>query len=241
MSVGKSQSRSSSGIWNEQAPYLQNLYSNAQGLLNNTDPQSLVPGFTGNQLLGQQSALGFANNGGRDLYGQASGAFNFGLNAANLNENPYFGSALDAAIRPLTEQYRETVLPGIGHSATQAGQPGSSRQGVAEALASRDYLRQVGDTSATMANNAYGQGLNTMLGTLGQAGTVANLGLLPSQIQQDVGSQQYALQQAQARAPFDLLGLYQSLIGPAVTQSSGRGDSFNFGSNGNMFNPSGGG
>lgn len=97
------------------------------------------------------------------------------LGAGDVTNNPYLQSAMNAAIRPLTEQYTEQVMPSIKSAAFGAGQMGSSRQGVAEGIASRGYLDAVADATAQMGSAAYGQGLSAV-----QAGAGIGQGLLNS-------------------------------------------------------------
>lgn len=109
--------------------------------------------------------------------------------------NPALQSATEAAIRPITQNFTQSVLPNIRGGATGAGQYGGSRQGIAEGLASQSYLRQVGDTSAQLQSEAYGQGLDAFTRALYAAPQTAQLSLLPPQIQEAVGLQRQ--QQAQ--------------------------------------------
>lgn len=99
------------------------------------------------------------------------------LNPQNLNINlqpfdPGANKALDraisGAIRPLEQQFRRTILPGIGAEATTTGQYGGSRQGVAEGIAASDFLKQVGDISSQMQNQAYLENLQARTQTRGQ-------------------------------------------------------------------------
>lgn len=83
--------------------------------------------------------------------------------------NPALRSAIDAAVRPLSEQFTQTVLPNIRQGAITAGQFGGSRQGVAEDAASRDFLRQVGDTSASLSNEAFKANLGALVQGFGTA------------------------------------------------------------------------
>lgn len=109
---------------------------------------------TSNIAMGQ-SAAGGAQTG----LGAATAAMN-GLQAAgDPANNPYFQSTLDAAIRPVTQNFQEQVLPSITQGAQDAGQMGSSRQGIAEGLASRGYTDSIGDIATNMGNQAYAQGL----------------------------------------------------------------------------------
>ena len=82
------------------------------------------------------------------------------LKAIDIENNPYFGHAVNAAIRPITEQLTEQALPAIRSGAVQTGQYGGSRQALAEGTAIGKATRAMGDMAGTMASNAYGQGLN---------------------------------------------------------------------------------
>lgn len=151
-----------------------------------------------------QGLLGFANSGGGDA-GQATSvnAMQKLMAAGDPANNPYLANAMNSAIRPVTQQFQEQVMPGIKAGANEAGQMGSSRQGVAEGLASRGYMDTVGDITTNMGNQAYAQGLQAMnsAGALGNqmvgmdlnasqsAGALGNQATgLKSQLQQAMGS-----------------------------------------------------
>ena len=109
------------------------------------------------------------------------------LAAGDPSSNPYFQQAVQSAIRPVTQQFQEQVMPGIKSGAIGAGQMGSSRQGVAEGIASRGYMDTVGDITANMGNSAYAQGLQAMQAAGGLGSQLAGLG--GSQIGQGAGLQ----------------------------------------------------
>lgn len=81
---------------------------------------------------------------------------------------------VQSAARRLGETYSEQVMPQIRGQAVAAGQYGSSRQGIAEGLASKALTNSVGDMSANMYNNAYNTAQSNMYGT---ANNMAGLGL----------------------------------------------------------------
>lgn len=167
-----------------------------QGL---TLPQeSGVAGFDPLQLQAQESALQQAQPGGAlaNTVGNATLAQNFALGPLLFPEtNPALRQATDAAIRPLTEQFTESVLPQIRGGAIAANQPGGSRQGVAEGIASRGFLRQVGDTSANIQSDAYQQGLDAFIKGLALAPQTAGLQTLPSSILDIIGGQRQGQEQ----------------------------------------------
>lgn len=78
-------------------------------------------------------------------------------------------SALDPvvnnAMRRMTENFNEQVMPGINQGAIAAGQYGGSRQGVAQGLATKGLNYAMGDTAANMYNNAFNTAQGNMYGT----------------------------------------------------------------------------
>lgn len=82
------------------------------------------------------------------------------LNAAS---NPALQSYMDAALRPLNQQYSNITMPQIAGDAVTTGY-GGSRQGIAQGLASQGLSMASGDTTAKIANEGYSQGLQAMLG-----------------------------------------------------------------------------
>jgi len=211
-SLGKSQSEaenvSTQDIWGAQSPYLQELYAGAGGLL--ASPNQA-------QSQGVQSATNYAGSPAlSNLIGRSQTALGTTLDP---QQNPYLQGAIKSAIRPLTQNYQENVLGGITDEFAAAGQHGGSRQGIAEGIAGREYLQQVGDIGTEMAYGDYTGGQERMLQGLSQAPTVANLGLMPSQIYQQAG-----------QVPWQNLSNYQQLIGAptTLTQSSGSSESDSF-------------
>lgn len=114
-----------------------------------------------------------------------------GYNAADVTNNPFLDKAMNAAVRPLTEQMTESggVLSQIRSGAGDAGQYGGSRQGIAEGLALKGYLNAVGDVTAKMGNNAYNTGLATSMQALGLTPTVMGAQRDPAAALSAVGAQ----------------------------------------------------
>lgn len=82
----------------------------------------------------------------------------------NANSNPAMQSYMEAALRPLNSQFSNVTMPGIAGDAITAGGYGGSRQGIAEGLAAQGLSQASGDTTAKIASEGYGQGLQAMLG-----------------------------------------------------------------------------
>lgn len=127
-------------------------------------------------------ALGAFGTGGGAQTGQFGtiDAMNKLMAAGDPANNAYVGNAINSAIRPVTQNFNEQVMPAIRQGAQAAGQMGSSRQGIAEGIAARGYQDTVGDISSNMMNQAYNQGLSAMnsAGQLGQGLTSQGLAAL---------------------------------------------------------------
>ena len=131
----------------------------------------------GQALGASQGLMGAGQYGlGAGLPGATQG-MNQLLAAGDVENNPYFQQAMQSAIRPVTEQFTEQVMPGIRQGAIGAGQMGGSRQGIAEGIAARGYLDTVGDITANMGSQAYGQGLQAVQAGGALGGQLAGLGL----------------------------------------------------------------
>lgn len=180
-SLGKSRSgqssRSSQDVWGPQKGYLTDLYGSAQDLYGQDT------GRMGTQMQEQYAQSPELQR----TIGGAQQALQFALDPTQAGDNPYLQRAMQSAIRPLTQNYQENVLSGITDQAIQSGQSGSSRQGIAEGIAGRGYLDQIGDITSRMAYGDYGAGMDRMGRAIDQAGAVANLGMMPSQYMRDAG------------------------------------------------------
>jgi len=69
--------------------------------------------------------------------------------------NPGFQGALDAAVRPVTQRFEDSVLPNISSLLSAAGRFGSNAQNELVGSATDAYLRNVGDIGSTMAFQNY--------------------------------------------------------------------------------------
>jgi len=158
---------------------------------------------------GIQSNVAYASNQLPGLYGQTAQSLYDQMNAMNVANNPYvqdmnraasaqFVNSSNQALQGMADQFRQTVIPGITNDAVAAGGLGGSRQGVAQGIAASQLAGQMGNViksgQSDLANmlaqtnlGAWGQGLSAANNALGQAGNVANLGLMPGQIMQQGG------------------------------------------------------
>jgi hypothetical protein len=142
-----------------------------------------------------------------------------------LNANPYQQAMMEAATRPLTQQFSQAVLPGISSLYSRSGRLGSGAMERALGTATEAYGRSLGDITANIAGSQYQQerGLQqqaqlaqAQLG--GLAPSFYSQQFLPSQTLAQVGAQQEAiaaqpLQEQLARYQFGQQLPYQQLQG----------------------------
>jgi hypothetical protein len=167
------------------------------------NPPTLFPGPTiapqnATELAAQQGALDFAQNQLPGITAAPTEGLQFLSSGQALypETNPALQAATDAAIRPLTQAFQQNILPSIRNDAVSSGQFGSSRQGIAEGIASQSLLQGIGDVSAQVQNEAYQNALDNMTRSLAFAPGVAGLGLLPFDVASQVGAQDRAFEQA---------------------------------------------
>jgi len=185
--------------------------NSAMGLIKptttNTPTPPSVPGFDPAQTQSQEGVLAKAAPGGdlETLAGNAGKATNFltSGDVMNLDSNPYLKGAVDAAVRPLTENFQKVVMPGVRGGAIQAGALGSSKSKQAGDYAASTYETAVGDTSNKLLNTAYGQNLDAMLKGIALTPQTQSASLFPQVAQDTVGSQRRALTQQQDQGEFD--------------------------------------
>jgi hypothetical protein len=190
-------------------------------------PQQLVAGLTPTQInanaQGMQTAQGQANYATE--IADALKPFATGQRL-DIESNPYARGALDAVLRRITDQYTNVTMPGIKQQAQAQGGVGGSRQGVAQALASKYSGQQVVDTSATFMNDLYKQNWNQMLQSQQQLPQVFQWQQQPFAVGKEVGKQEQDVLQAQKDAALNIWKLGQTKSQNAaniISQVAGQG------------------
>ena len=161
-------------------PYLKFGYSGGQGALNDVLDTGAYTGPTLANLNDMQTGAlnrqfgfggdtfgygrnlasagsGFGNNY-NTLYNQAmgGGALNNAINYATANRGPL----VDAALRDSTRMLTQQTLPGINRGASATGNTNSSRAGIADAIAMRDYQDRAADVSAGITDQLVNRSLD---------------------------------------------------------------------------------
>ena len=177
----------------------QRIYQQNQGAVN--------AGYPGPAPVGQDWATSAAQNQAIANAGQAQGQVNalnqgvqYGLTGAmDVRNNPYLQQAIMAANRPLQQQFQDAggTLSQIRTNAGEAGQVGSSRQGIAEGLAAGRLAQAQSDMAAKMSNEAYRTGQETFQKTLMFAPQAIEAGNIPVNMLSSVGAQRENLAQQQ--------------------------------------------
>jgi len=158
---------------------------------------STIAGFNPNQTSGQQQVLDATGNM-QGVADAAAGANKF-MTSGNFWD-PQYNTALqgtiDATTRPIVQAYQEQALPAIRNEAVSTGNFGSSRQGVAEGIATRGMLNAVGDTTAKTTEDLYKTNIDAQLKAMGLAPTVQGALTAPGQATSAVGDAQQSMDQA---------------------------------------------
>jgi hypothetical protein len=159
-------------------------------------PGSMTAGFTAPELEAQQQLTSSVPGQQQQIANTAMGNFTSLSKAADVANNPYLQAAIPGAVRPIWEQLTEYAMPQIRRSYEASGGLGSSRQGIAEGLATGKTSQAALDTMSKMALDAYGQGLGAQQNALSMAPTVSNLMTAPAETLSAVGAQQREMEQA---------------------------------------------
>jgi hypothetical protein len=163
MSKGGGNSKTTNLIepWSQLKPYLTGAYDDAQQEYQQGAPQyyggnTVAPmsGYTKGAL----DSMAQRASQGSPLVTAAQGQLTDTLSGDYLNadSNPYFQNAVNAAIRPVTQQYNEQVMPGLNSDFSMAGRYGGGAHQLAAADASGQYMNTIGDMSSQMAYQNYG-------------------------------------------------------------------------------------
>jgi hypothetical protein len=156
----------------------------------------LVAPFTAAQTSGQNQVLG-VNPTQSGVVQSGADASNFLTSGRALDPstNPAEAAQIHAATLPIEQQLTEGTLPALREQATGVGQTGSSREGVAEGIASRGAAQAEGATAANIANTDYQNALDQMTKALGMTPSTAAAQAIPGATTSAVGDTQQQQQQ----------------------------------------------
>jgi hypothetical protein len=200
------------------APLFQNIYGQAGGQAGaNIFGQAAGGGFVnpatgmaqnlfgqagaqpGQQTFGQAAQGQFGNIATGQLANIAGGGF--------LNANPYQQQMMQAATRPLEQQFAQQVLPGISSLYSKSGRLGSGSMERALGTATEGFGRALGDVTSNLAGSQFQAERQLQQQALGQLA-----GVSAQDIQTRLAGAS-GLQQAQAQALAQQSGLIGQIGG----------------------------
>lgn len=192
-------------------------------------PEGLVAGSNENIDAGQQAALGAAGYQdqlaaqGRSLFGE--------LGQFGSQQDPILQRRLEQIANMGTRNLQENILPGIRTGSVQAGQAGSSRQGIAEGIAARGASEAVTNAQTDLLGQAQAQRLQALQAAQGYlpslqqaqaagAQTIGAVGAQQRDIENQVRQSQLQRQQAELQRLAGLNNITQQNIAPFITTTS---------------------
>ena len=157
----------------ETADYTQGLNRAIRTLTDSnvaTTGRDLLEGRTGSADVASRAARAYATDptrfaeGGRSATAAQLGEVDLGA-VERLTDNPVLNAQIDAALRDVQRNLGESTLPNIGLQFSRGvGGAGSSRRGVAEAIAARGARDRAADVAAGLRGDAYARALGIQTG-----------------------------------------------------------------------------
>jgi hypothetical protein len=150
----------------------------------------------------------------QESYMRGLGGLGATAQGAFLTGNPFQLSAIEAATRPIMQQYQEQTLPGIASGFSRAGRYGSGAMERAQGRAAEATGRAIGDVAANIAYTGYEaergrqqQALTQQINAAEMAPQIYGQQFLPSQQLAQIGAAREAisaqpLQEQMARFQF---------------------------------------
>jgi hypothetical protein len=222
-------------------PYLTTGLERAQSLFLTGQQPEFFPGQTfvspsaaTQEAIAQQEAIARRQSPvlqqSQQAYQQSLGQIGQTAAGGFLNANPYQQAMMEAATRPLTQQFSQSVLPGISSLYSRSGRLGSGAMERALGTATEAFGRSLGDITSNIAGTQYQQERGLQQQAQMQQAQLAGLApqfysqqFLPSQTLAQVGAQQEAIAaqplqeqlaryQFQQRLPYEQLSGYLSSV-----------------------------
>lgn len=215
--------------WEQQKPYLQGGFREAEslyqtgGLKPYVPTQSAVAPFSSEtqraqQLIAQQALAG------DPLVNQARGALGSTIGGSYLTpNNPYFNQAMMAAARPTIENFSQAIMPGIQSQFARSGRYGSGAQATAENRAYDALARNLSEAATQAAYGDYSTERQNQLRAAELSPqfaaqryedlrSLAAVGASKEQQQEALTADQMARQKAAQEAQMSALANYMNLI-----------------------------
>jgi hypothetical protein len=206
--------------WIGQAPYLTDLYKQAQNLYQQ-GPQQFYPGRTYAEAsptvyqaeeLQRQAALAQAGLGYNSIVPGFQQAL---MSPAQRFQDPMLQETLAANLRPI-EESGSRLLQQARRGATQAGQLGGTRQAILESEVIKDITQKQADVAQRMYGDVYGDIVKSQAATLGLAPSIMSTFTQPASTLAAIGAAETAraqqpIQEAMQRFAFEQAAPSQAL------------------------------
>lgn len=124
--------------------------------------------------------------------------------------NPHFQAMVERSIAPMRQEFTDVVNPGIDSSFAGAGRYGSGAHTNARSSAADAYLRNVADTSGSLAFQNYGQERQNQMAGVGMAPTLAAADYADPGMLAQAGATREGLSQAQLQDEINRFNFAQS-------------------------------
>lgn len=189
--------------WEGAQGYLKDLLaqgSSIAGSQTGEDYQKEFVGLTPEQLTSISDMQRYYGEGGgyQKQIGGAQSALETMLRDPSVAAtSPETQAMVQAAQNPMMAQLQEQILPGVRAGATGAGQYGSTRQGVAEGVATGKTQEAMGNAAAKIQGDVYQKALLTQLQAAQMAPGLAEAGAAGSKQQIALGDLLRANEQGQ--------------------------------------------
>ena len=213
MSKGGGSETTKTEPWEGVQPYLKKGYSEAEGIYDKFSPAwyggTTQSSFSPDELTAQAGVRDWATKGSPNVMNPALSAYQYGAGTSVLDvaKNPY---VKDMAAQAAKDSYAQLTptLAGIRSGAIQSGGYGGGRQGIAEGTAIAGAADSANRAAAGIYGQAYGQGLQHQLGTLGQTGGILGAGFKPYSAlgvsgEMQSGREQRLIEDAKAKHQFE--------------------------------------
>lgn len=177
--------------------FQQYLQGGAEGLKGLVYPGQTVAPQSPTEALGASMLKDQATGALSDSSASMLQGLNFLTSGAALDpsSNPALQGTIDAAVRPLTQQFGQVIMPQVRGDAVLSGGYGSNRQEINTRMAASDLERQIGDTASTIAFQGYNSGLDAMGRSLAFAPGVMQGAQLPGMTLSGIGAQERGFEQ----------------------------------------------
>lgn len=182
--------------WVGQQGYLRDIFSNAQRQFN-----APGPGFFPSTTVAAPSQATTQGQNYLTDYATRAATFNQGaMDSASFNlgpgrfaeSNPYLQSYMEAAARPLVQGFQAPggVLSSIRSNFNDSSGGQSTRQGIAEGVATRGLTQQIADQNAQIAFQGYSDAAQRATQSQALAPSLMQAGAYPGSLFSAVGQQQ---------------------------------------------------